>query len=109
LDDTRLEKVDLTALKGTIESMEQLACLQSRPEVSLDTNRFPTQGHPVVNRISRDHSRLAGLKDYLAIADQEARATSDDLESFLLKRMNVPILAPQPVIGVLERFAHCVH
>jgi hypothetical protein len=109
LDDHRLEKVDLTALKGTINSMEQLACLQSRPVFSLDTNSFATQGHPVVNRIPRDYSSLAGLKYDLAIADQEACATSDDLESFLLKRMNVPILAPQPEIRVLERFAHCVH
>ena len=62
-----------------------------------------------MNRIPGDHSRLAGLKYDFAIADQEACATSDDLESFLLKRMNVPIFAPQPEIRVLERFAHCVH
>lgn len=63
----------------------------------------------MVHRVRRDHGGLAGLQYDVAIADQDAHASGEDLEPLLLMRMNVPVLAPQQVLRIRDGLVHRVH
>jgi hypothetical protein len=109
LDHRRLKKVDLATIERTIKSIKQFGSLEGRPEFGPNSNGLAAKSHPCVNRIRRNYTGLASRKDNLAVAYKEARTAGDDLESFFLHRMNVPMLAPQPECRVIDGLPDHVH
>ena len=92
-----------------MKAQEPRASVEGRLELHLDMDGLGVEGHPVVHRVRRNYTDLAWRKNYLSLADQEARSTLDDLEAFRLMRMNMAVLRSQNMARIVLRLAHRVH